>query len=495
MTDLNRRVATAARWSLINTIIRRVGTFASGVVLARLFFGPYEWGLYAVGLLVLAMLLSLNELGVSLALVRWEEDVKTFAPTVLTLSTVFSSCFYVLLYFSAPTVASMLGSPDATLMLRLLCVSVIIDGIACVPISQLNREFQQFRRTVVDVVNFAVNTGVTIVFAAMGFGAISFAWGSLAGNVVALIGFSLSAPGMLKFGWNSHQARRLMRFGLPLAGASLLTLGIVNVDSVVVGSILGPAALGLYAMAFNMSSWPVRMVSETARRVSFAGFSRLAESPAEFVAGFNRALSLVVAAAVPICVLLGVLAEPIIRFVYGDEWASAALPLQWLVMLGLIRVAVELAYDCLAARKRKTLMVMQGWWLFALIPVLIWFAHVWGITGVAAGQTVVAGLLVAPVFLFVLSRLGIRPGPVARACALPALGGVVMGVVAWLAHDLLGGGLLGLAVAGVASVLAYLPFMLPLLRTMRTKPEPTEAPVALDELPTDLIPVVAQEAR
>lgn len=464
MTDLNQKVAAATRWSMINTIVRRVGTFATGVVLARLFFGPYEWGLYAVGLLVLAMLLSLNEMGVSLALVRWDGDIRRFAPTVLTLSTLSSSAFYLLLFVTAPTVARLLGSPEATAMLRLLCLTVVIDGIACVPIGKLNREFQQFRRTIVDIANFVVNTAVTFALAATGMGAMAFAWGSLAGNIVALIGFALCAPDMLRFGWDRAQAVRLLRFGLPLASASLLTLGIVNVDSVVVSSVLGPAALGLYAMAFNMSSWPVRIVSDTVRRVSYAGFSRLADSPEAFAASFQRALAVVLAAAVPFCVLLGVLADPVIRLVYGDQWAGAAVSLQFLAALGLIRVAVDLAYDCLATRLRKTLMVMQAWWLFSLTPVLLLSAHSFGIAGVAAGQVVVAGLLVAPVFVVVLSRLGIRPALMLRACVRPVLGGVVMGALAWGMHLVLGGGFLSLAVIGLVALSVYLPFVLPLLR-------------------------------
>jgi O-antigen/teichoic acid export membrane protein len=467
VTDLNRRVASAARWSLVNTVVRRVGTFASGVVLARLFFGPYEWGLYAVGLLVLAMLLSLNEMGVSLALVRWEGDIRRFAPTVLTISTASSTAFYVLLYVTAPTVARLLGSPDATALLRVLCLSVIIDGIACVPMGKLTREFRQLSRTVVDVLNFLVNTGVTVALAATGMGAMSFAWGSLAGNLVALAGFSLCAPSMLRFGWDKAQARLLIRFGLPLASASLLTLGVMNVDSVVVGSLLGPAALGIYAMAFNMSSWPVRMVSETARRVSFAGFSRLADSPDEFANGFLRAYTLVVAAAIPICVLLGVLAEPIISLVYGQQWTAAAVPLQFLAALGLVRVAMELAYDGLAARVRKTLMLMQGWWLLVLVPTLVLFAHYWGVVGVAAGHVAVAAVLVAPVLLVVLGRLGISSSSVLSSSVRPAVGGVVMGLVAWCVHRLLGGGFFGLSVAGVLACAAYLPFVLLVLKDFR----------------------------
>ncbi|HEY0531931.1 MAG TPA: lipopolysaccharide biosynthesis protein [Actinoplanes sp.] len=494
MTDLNQRVATAARWSLVNTVVRRIGTFASGVVLARLFLGPYEWGLYAVGLLVLSMLLSLNEMGVSLALVRWEGDIRRFAPTVLTLSTATSTGFYILLYVTAPAVARALGSPDAAFMLRILCLSVIIDGIACVPMGKLTREFQQMPRTIVDVINFVVNTTVTIVLAAMHFGAMSFAWAGLVGNLVALVGFALYAPGMLRFGWNGEQARQLLRFGFPLAMASLVTLGIVNVDSLVVGSVLGPAALGIYAMAFNMSSWPVRMVSETVRRVSFAGFSRLADSPTAFADGFVRAYALVIAATVPICVLLSVLAEPIIRFFYGKQWTGAAVPLEFLAALGLIRTIVELSYDGLAARVRKTLMLMQGWWLLALAPVLVLFAHLWGVRGVAAGHVVVAGGLVAPVFLVVLHRLGVPIGQILRSTALPALGGVAMGIVAWGAHRTFGDGFVGLAVAGVVASMAYLPFVWPVVTQLRAGKAGAEHVVAAEPSERDLAVTAVESA-
>ena len=54
-------------------------------------------------------------------------------------------------------------------------------------------------------------------------------------------------------------------------------LGTLNVRlPAIVSATLGPAALGFYQLAFNISSWPVQSISAAARRVSFAGFSRLA---------------------------------------------------------------------------------------------------------------------------------------------------------------------------------------------------------------------------
>ena len=77
---LGQKVKSGARWSMMNTVVIRIANFATGVLLARTVFGPEAFGLYAVSQVILAVLLSANELGVSLAIVRWEGDVRTSRP-------------------------------------------------------------------------------------------------------------------------------------------------------------------------------------------------------------------------------------------------------------------------------------------------------------------------------------------------------------------------------------------------------------------------------
>ncbi len=459
---LGQRFRSAARWSLINTVVIRLGNFATGIVLARMVLGPAAWGVYGVAQTVLLVLLSANELGVSLAIVRWEGDPRRFAPTVLTLSTVSSSLLYVALFTAAPALARALGSPDAAGVLRVMCVCVVLDGLSQVPAGFLTREFAQGRRMVIDALNFGLSTSVTLVLAFAGWGAMSFAWGAVAGNVVALIATCLAAPGTLKFGWDPQQARELLKFGLPLAGASMLALGVVNVDTMVVGSTLGKVSLGFYVLAFNMSGWPVRIISEAARRVSFAGFSRLADSPQALADGFTRALSVLITGTVPLCVLMATLAGPLVQLVYGNQWLPAAQALPWLMALGMVRIGCELAYDCLVAiGQRRSLILVQGLWLAALVPVLIVAAHVHGIAGVAAGHVLVAGALVVPAFLGALSRGGISARSIAAACCWPLLGGVVMATGILVLERGLGESLPVLAAIGAVALAGYAVCVLP----------------------------------
>ncbi|WP_234327748.1 oligosaccharide flippase family protein [Streptomyces sp. NRRL F-2664] len=466
--SLGPKVGSAARWSLLNTVVMRLGNFATGIVLARYFLGPEAWGVYGIAQTVLLVLLSANELGVSLAIVRWEGDPRRFAPTVLTLSAASSCLLYAVLFATAPAVADVLGSPEASGVLRVMCLCVVLDGLSQVPAGFLTREFAQGRRMAVDGLNFVLSTAVTLLLAVQGWGAMSFAWGSVVGNVAALVGCCLAAPGTLRFGWDREQARALLKFGLPLAGASMLALGVLNVDTMVVGATLDPLALGFYVLAFNISGWPVRIISEAARRVSFAGFSRLADSPHALAAGFTRALGIVTAGTVPLCVLPAVLAAPLVELVYGARWLPAAGALPWLMALGLVRIGCELAYDCLVAiGRRRSLIAVQGLWLALLLPALVLGARGGGIVGVAQGHVAVVCAVVVPVFLLALRRGGIRPAALVRACALPLLGGAVMAAVLLACDRALGDSAPALLATATAGTLAYAVCLLPARKTLR----------------------------
>lgn len=458
---------------MLNSCLLRISNFLVGVVLARTVFGPTVWGLYAVSQIVLSLLLGANELGVSAAIVRWEGDVRGFARTVVTLSLAASTAIYLALWATAPYLARMLGSPDAARMLRVLCLCVIVDALCAVPLALITREFAQGRRMVVDCLNFVTGTAVMGWLAFTGHGAMSFAWGAVTGCMVSLVASTVAAPYVVLPGWSSADARRLLQFGLPLAGASLLALGVVNVDSAIVGATLGPAMLGLYQLAFNLSSWPVSTISQAAQRVSFAGFSRVADSRARLANAFARALALLMALAVPACVLLGVLARPLIHVIYGDRWLSSADSLIFLAGLALMRVMYATFYNCLAAvGRRRTLLAIQGLWLAALVPVLFAGVRMRGIAGVSAGHDIVAAGIVGPAFAWALSRAGIGIGVVIRACLRPCAGGALMAAAALLVIHVAGGGVAGLAWAIAAGCVAYLSVAYPLRALLRRSAAP-----------------------
>src|SRR6478672_13061949 len=104
---------SALGWSLLNTAVARFGTLGIGIVLARL-LGPDSYGSFAVAMVALLAVLTVNELGVSLAIVRWREDPSRIAPTVTTISILSSAALCVAGLAVAPWFADRMGDPGAT---------------------------------------------------------------------------------------------------------------------------------------------------------------------------------------------------------------------------------------------------------------------------------------------------------------------------------------------------------------------------------------------
>ncbi len=465
-TSLTDLVTFGLKWSFLSTVVGRAGSLLTGIVLARL-LTPLDFGMFAVAMVAFLGLTSFNELGVSLAIVRWPGDVRRIAPTVATLAIGSSAVLYAVCFVISPWFTSALGAPGATGVVRLMGLSVVIDGITSMPAALLQRTFRQDRRTVADMANLVVGALVSIALASHGFGAWSLAWGRVAGNGTSALLILVLSPVRYVPGFDSHEARQLLRFGLPLAGASLLVFGVLNADYVVIGSLLGPVALGYYLLAFNLSSWPVNVFSTPVRAVSLAGFSKLLGDPSALRLSFGRSLGWLMAVTLPVCVLLSVLAVPVVRFVYGAKWAPAAAALAFLAILAAFRVGLELAYDFLVAvGKSRVLLWLQGLWLAALIPTLAIGARLGGIRGVGAGHVAVVALVVTPAVLWELHRLGIRLHDLRRNLVRPIVGVALMGFTAAVAEALVAGDLWQLIVGGAAAGVVYVVVMLPMIRLL-----------------------------
>lgn len=418
-------------WSLLNSFVVRFATTATTIVLARV-LAPDDYGRYAVATVVLTALLSVNELGTSVAIIRWPGQVHEIAPTVTFLAIGTSMALYGVTFAAAPFLSSSLGVPGTTTMIRVLCLAVLVDGVSSVPAALLTRSFRQRTRLTIDLIGAIVNGVLAVALALASFGAWSLVYGAVAASLTSGVLTLAFAPTSYFPKFDYRRCRELLSFGLPLAGSSLLVFAMLNIDYVIVSRELGPTDLGLYALAFNAASVPVFIVSSTIRRIGVAGFARVGSDPALARDALARSLGLVLAVAGPPCVLIAVLAAPVIAIVYGDQWGPAASALRILALVSIVRIVAELCYDFFVAIGRTRIVLWtQGLWFVGLVPALLFGAAKDDFRGVAVGHLVTALGIVVPVFVFALRRvgLGIR-GELWRYMLRPTIGSLLVAAAA-----------------------------------------------------------------
>lgn len=483
---LQKKVVDGLRWGFAQQFLARAVTFGSGVALARILV-PEDFGTFAVALAVTNILFGLNDLGLLLAVVRWKGDIEKGAETAHTLATMVSVALYVICFVGAPWYASMMGSPEATWILRLLLVTLILDGVCTSHHGLLIRNYRQDRIAQAEFWSMPFAVGSTIGFALLGWGAWSFAIGQVAANVVSSFLIMRWAPFRPRFGYDKAIARRMLAFGLPLAGASLVEYVLLNADYMIIGRTLGPVALGFYLLAYNLSNWPSSLLTEAIRKVSFVSFHQLSDEPSRLADAFRRSFVLLVTLSLPLVIGLAILTRPLIDMVYGPDWSRSAEVLQLLAILGGARVAIALIFDLLVGVGRSAAALrLKITWCLALIPALEIGVRQDGIRGVAMAHAVVVMGVALPLFLAATRGLQIDLRSIARDLRRPVLGGAVAVTATLLAIEPLTSAATELLVGGTVLLLTYVLTQEPteLLRQFRNRRQ-GEARVEA-EVPTGL---------
>ncbi len=441
-------------------VVGRFGQFAQGIIVARI-VAPKQFGVFAIALVVHTVVVNISELGVSAALIRDDpEGTRRTAPTVATISLVTGLVLGGIVALLSPVFASSLGSVHAAAPIAVMALNLPLAGVTAVPGALLRRDFRMDRIFVADAANMVVSGVIVVVLALAGWGALAFAWSWVAGQFVTSLILLCYRPGRFVPGWSRVEARRLLSFGLPLAGANLLAFLVLNVDYIVVGRVLGADALGLYMLAFNISGWPSNVFGAVIRSVSLPSFARLQLDGEAMPKHFLRALTGIAGVTLPICLIIGGLAHPAVVALYGPRWSRAAPALVGLSVLGAGRILLELCGDFLVSLGRtRSVLVAQVPWLIALATTLILVAPRYGIRGVGFGQAFVVVCVMGPVYLTLLRRVGVHPLAVLRSLLPGLVWGLLAGLSAWYVSSHVGQPFLACVAGGsVGLMVMALPF-------------------------------------
>jgi len=132
-------------------------------------------------------------------------------------------------------------------------------------------------------------------------------------------------------------ARDLMRYGKFITGSSMLLYIATEIDSAVIGKVLGHAELGYYAVAFAIVTMATTQLAKVAAGIMMPAYSKLQSDIPALRNAYLRTLGLVMFAVLPASLGLVLVAEPLVRVVYGEKWLLATVPLQLLAAFGLFR--------------------------------------------------------------------------------------------------------------------------------------------------------------
>ncbi len=432
----------------------RFGSLVVGIVLARL-LTPADFGVFAVALTVSTILMSISDLGLSAGLIR-SKDPDGDGPTVATIGLSVGLALCILVMSASGLVERAFGVAGSAAVVSVIALSIPVGSAGLVPYALLLRRYHQKQVLMASAADFVVGTTVTLVLVSLGMGPMALAVSRVAAQAASTTVQYLGAGVRPRFGFDSARVSPAVRFGLPIAGANLLSWVVISVDNVIVGRIGGEVALGLYVLAFNVSTWPMTAIGQAVRSVALPWFAVPDAESAASDRSLARAGALTWAAALPAGGLLALLAGPIIATLYGPNWSGATGALAALGVFGALRVMFDLFATYLTARGApRAVLWIQILWVVGLVPAVIVGAHGHGIVGVAWAHTIVGVVLVAPAYLVAAQRRGADLAALARGLLPPVVAGTVAVCPVIFVARTFEHPILQASAAGVAGLLLY----------------------------------------
>lgn len=460
----------ALRWIAWTTLGRfgeeglRLG---SRLVLARLLW-PEAFGLFTLAAVISGVFLICAQLQMASAIIQRptvDRDLRATAHWSLTLLGVAGGLAQLGL---AGPVSALVGEPRLAPLLAVLCLHVVLQGIAATPRAWLSRELAFRQLAGASMAAEGIATVAAVGAAVAGAGVYSLAVHMVLVGVSEVCLMWRLVPWRPHRHWRLDEFLALARFGSPLLAQRGVDYLTGQGDRFLVGYLFGPTPLGYYALALRLSAAVGDGVAVVFDRVAFPVFARTGGDLRRSRRGFLHALRAQSLLITPVAAGLAVTAPVVVPLALGADWAGAVLFVQLLAVRALLSSLSVLPRAVLLARGRRWRLLGLGL-ASVIVSGICWTAAIpWGPAGIAAASGMAAGLLLPVALPLMRDDLPITLAEWGRAL-LPAGVGLIAlaaGVAAggWVAAALgLAGTAAGTALVVVAGGLAYLLPVLPLI--------------------------------
>ncbi|HEY0686215.1 MAG TPA: lipopolysaccharide biosynthesis protein [Steroidobacter sp.] len=400
--------------------VTRISVQLLGLLVLSRLLTPADFGLVAIVFAINNFALLLRDMGTASAIIQ--RDMLD-EQTVLTAH--WSNCFIglglsVILLASSFVLEGVFKAPGLAPLVQLSALSFPFLSGSTVHQALLERgsKFNTVAR--IEITALLTGFAVAVIAAYLGAGAYSLVLQTLTVAVLSGIQFWIASDMKMKWGWSSEHAKGLWGYSGSLFGFNLVNYFSRNADTMIIGRMLGPAALGPYSLAYRVMLFPLQNLTFVATRALFPMMSRQQNSPQELGAMHLRLLSVISFFTAPMMAGLFVLREPFVDVALGDSWGMVAALIVWLAPIGFIQSLVSAGGVVFQALGRTDLLFRLGV-LSSVLHVTGFIAGVhWGLLGLAAAYFVVT-LVNSAISLGVLLHLMQQTVPRLLGAVLPAI--------------------------------------------------------------------------
>ncbi len=373
-------------WAMASQYLAFTINFGVSIYLARTFIGPDDLGLYSIAFAATALIAVLQDFGLVRYIAGEADLTAAKLRTVCSLSLVITWTVASLSMALAWPMAWLYAMPDLVPVMLVIGASYFLVPFAIIPTALRQRELDFQSNTMIEIAAALANAVVAIVLARQGMGALALAWGAFAQQAARVIVAQWRNGLLLPWPISFAGVMPVLRFG---GGSSVLILSGSfgsRAPDLILGQLISEAAVGLFARAVGLASQLRFLVSGAVGAVFYPAFARIRDRGEALGPPYERVVACYCAVVWPSMAGLAVLAEPLVRLLYGERWLGTVSLLQWIAMAEFFFVALPMHMELPILLGRMKPLVHRNF-IDTAAAVALFSAGAWyGLEGAAASR-------------------------------------------------------------------------------------------------------------
>ena len=358
--NLKQKTAQALVWTLIDRFGQQMLSFAVGLVLARFYLSPDDYGLMGMIAIFTALGATLLDSGFSNALIRKKNASQVDLSSVFYFNLAAGIFLYILLFFTAPLIAAFFSKPQLIAITRVAALPFLINPFTLIQWVNLTRALNFKAITVVGFISLLCSAVVSLCLAMNGFGVWTLVFQNITFLIVRTLCFWIYTSWRPSWLFDKQSIKELWGFSSNILMISVLNTAFNNLYVTLIGKFYPLREVGYYFQADKYATLSALTLNSALQNATYPILSKIADEEERLQRATRKIMRVSAFIALPALFGLSAMAVPLVQFLLTDKWIAVVPYLQKLAVAWVFIIFMSLHNNVLYVRnKARTALYLE----------------------------------------------------------------------------------------------------------------------------------------
>lgn len=250
---------------------------------------------------------------------------KEFLNVIWWFSALRAITLYIIAFFMAPFIANFLNKPDASFILRIALIVILLRGLTSPNIFLLQKDLKFGKWVILTQSATILSIILTITSAFYLRNVWALVLGYIAESFLIFLFSYMFYPLLPKFQINLSYAKNIMSFSRKVFGLPILIVLYTQIDSFIIGKVISLNTLGLYYLAKDLADMPNKIFAKI-NPVFLPTFSLMQDDNENLKRTLLKLTEIVATFLLPFFTFFIVFSQPLLAFIYAPKYSTVAIP-------------------------------------------------------------------------------------------------------------------------------------------------------------------------